>query len=67
MQPIRFRQLMAAILLAACAMAAAAVEVGDKAPAFAAPSSTGKEVRLADFAGKQHTVLFFYIGAFTNA
>lgn len=67
MQAIRFRQVMAGMLLAAWAMATAAVEVGDKAPAFAAPSSTGKEIRLADFAGKKHTVLFFYIGAFTNA
>jgi peroxiredoxin len=66
MQMIRLRQLIAAVLLAAWAVAAAAVEVGDKAPAFAAASTTGKEVKLADFAGSKHTVLFFYIGAFTN-
>lgn len=48
------------------AAAAGAVEVGDQAPAFAAASSTGKEIKLADFAGKKNTVLFFYIGAFTN-
>ena len=66
MQMTRWRQLMAGVVLAAWAATAAAVEVGDKAPAFAAPSSTGKEIKLADFAGKKHTVLFFYIGAFTN-
>jgi hypothetical protein len=66
MQAIRLRQLMAGILLAAWAWTVAAVDVGDKAPAFAAPSSTGKEIKLADFAGSKHTVLFFYIGAFTN-
>lgn len=44
-----------------------ALNVGDKAPAFALPSSTGKEMKLADFAGKKTVVIFFYIGAFTNA
>ena len=45
---------------------ALALEVGDRAPNFALASTTGKEIKLADFAGKQHLVLFFYIGAFTN-
>ncbi len=44
-----------------------ALNVGDKAPSFALPSSTGKEMKLADFAGKKAVVIFFYIGAFTNA
>jgi thioredoxin-dependent peroxiredoxin len=34
--------------------------VGDQAPDFAARGSRGDEVRLRDFAGKQHVVLFFY-------
>jgi len=46
---------------------AQALKVGDKAPAFAVPSSTGKEIKLADFAGKKTVILFFYIGAFTEA
>ena len=46
--------------------AALALNVGDKAPNFALASTTGKEIKLADFAGKRHLVLFFYIGAFTN-
>jgi peroxiredoxin Q/BCP len=66
MQMTRWRQLMAGVALAAWALAASAVNVGDKAPEFSAPSSTGKEIKLSDFAGKKHTVLFFYIGAFTN-
>jgi cytochrome oxidase Cu insertion factor (SCO1/SenC/PrrC family) len=45
---------------------AQALGVGDKAPGFALPASTGKEIKLADFAGKKAVVLFFYIGAFTN-
>lgn len=53
--------------LSVTAGAAHAVDVGAKAPSFALASSTGKEIKLADFAGKQAVVLFFYIGAFTNA
>jgi peroxiredoxin len=52
--------------LAAWAVAASAVEVGDKAPAFALAATTAKEIKLADFAGKQNVVVWFYIGAFTN-
>lgn len=66
MQAIRMRQWLAGAVLVAWAAAAAAVGVGDKAPAFAAPSTAGKEIKLADFAGKQHVVLWFYIGAFTG-
>jgi peroxiredoxin len=66
MQMKRWRQLMTGVVLAAWTLTASALNFGDKAPEFAAPSSTGKEIKLADFAGKKHTVLFFYIGAFTN-
>lgn len=52
--------------LSLAAGSAQAVDVGQKAPEFALPSSTGKEIKLADFAGKKNVVLFFYIGAFTN-
>lgn len=67
----KWRGLWAAALIAALSFlplgAAQAVNVGDKAPDFALQSTTGKEIRLADFAGKKPVVLFFYIGAFTNA
>ena len=69
MQARRIRQITAGLLIAGVALfaaAASAIEVGSKAPEFAAPSSTGKEIKLADFAGKKNVVLFFYIGAFTN-
>ena len=69
MRSNRWTRLLAAIVLGAAAAASAtalAVDVGDKAPNFALPASTGKDIKSDDFAGKQPTVLFFYVGAFTN-
>jgi len=37
----------------------ASLQAGDKAPAFKLPSSTGKEIDLADYKGKK-VVLYFY-------
>ena len=64
----RWTSLVAAVLLGGLGLMgnAHALEVGAKAPNFALASTTGKEIKLADFAGKQAVVLFFYIGAFTN-
>ena len=66
----KWTRILAASLLLALALNsgghAQSLNVGDKAPAFALPSSTGKEIRLADFAGKKTVILFFYIGAFTE-
>jgi len=54
-----------AVLLAFCSLpAAAAIKVGDQAPAFTLPATTGKQVSLADYEGK-NVVLFGFIGAFT--
>jgi hypothetical protein len=58
--------LLGSAALFAGAAAAQTVKVGDKAPAFSIPSSTGKSVALADYVGKSNVVLFFYIGAFTD-
>lgn len=70
MKSYRWKRWLAGIAIAGATLmsggAALALEVGDKAPNFALASSTGKEIKLADFAGKRHLVLFFYIGAFTN-
>jgi peroxiredoxin len=44
---------------------AAAVEVGEKAPAFELPSTQGGTIRLADFTGKKEVVLLFYPMVFT--
>jgi peroxiredoxin Q/BCP len=35
-------------------------KVGAKAPAFSAPGSNGKTVKLSDFKGKKNVVLYFY-------
>ena len=43
-----------------------ALQVGEKAPLFELPSTTGEKIKLADYLGKQPVVLFFYIGAFTK-
>ncbi len=43
-----------------------ALQVGDKAPSFELPSTTGEKLKLEDYLGKQPVVLFFYIGAFTK-
>jgi peroxiredoxin Q/BCP len=70
MKSYRWKHLLTGILFGCAALvsggAALALEVGDKAPNFAVASSTGKEIKLADFAGKQPIVLFFYVAAFTN-
>jgi len=44
-----------------------ALQVGDKAPDFTLPATTGGDIKLADYAGKKPVVVFFYIYAFGNA
>ncbi len=39
----------------------AGVEVGEKAPDFELPSTTGGKIRLSDFAGKKNVILEFYV------
>ena len=41
---------------------AAVPKVGDSAPQFSLPSSTGTMVALKDFVGKSNVVLVFYRG-----
>ena len=45
---------------------AKAVEVGDKAPDFLMHSTMGETLRLSDFQGKKHVLLFFFLAAFTG-
>ena len=39
---------------------ATAVEVGDKAPDFTLPSTTGKDISLSEFLGKKYVLIEFY-------
>ena len=43
------------------------LKVGDKAPDFTLPSTTGEKISLSQFQGKKPVVLFFYIFAFGGA
>ncbi len=43
---------------------ARALEVGDKAPGFSLPSTTGEKISLSQFRGKKHVLLAFYIRDF---
>jgi peroxiredoxin Q/BCP len=42
------------------------LKVGDEAPAFSLPASTGKTIALSEFKGKKKVVLAFYPKAFTG-
>lgn len=42
------------------------LKVGDMAPDFSLPDTTGKQVKLSDFRGKKNVVLAFYVLAFTG-
>jgi len=55
----------AALLALSSVLPAAALEVGDKAPAFTLPATTTEKLSLADYLGKKNVVLFGFIGAFT--
>ncbi len=42
------------------------LKVGDMAPDFSLPDTTGKKVTLSDFRGKNNVVLAFFVLAFTG-
>jgi peroxiredoxin len=46
--------------LLALSIAVAAVQVGDEAPDFRLPATTGGMIKLSDFRGKQMVLLEFY-------
>jgi hypothetical protein len=43
---------------------AAALDVGDRAPDFTLPSTTGASISLQQFLGKKHLLIEFYVRAF---
>jgi cytochrome oxidase Cu insertion factor (SCO1/SenC/PrrC family) len=42
------------------------LKVGQPAPDFTLPDTTGKKVTLSDFKGKKNVILAFYVLAFTG-
>jgi len=42
------------------------LKVGDQAPDFTLPATTGQPVKLSDFRGKSNVVLAFFPAAFTG-
>jgi hypothetical protein len=44
------------------ASAATALEVGEPAPDFTLPSTTGEKISLSQFQGKQLVLIEFYVG-----
>jgi peroxiredoxin len=59
-----FKVLLAGAGVAASPLVAAAVEVGEKAPDFTLPSTTGEKISLSQFRGKNLVLLEFYVHDF---
>ena len=60
---VRSAFVLATVMLAAVIAlpgGAAAMQVGDRAPDFKLPATTGGQIRLSDFRGKQLVLLEFY-------
>ena len=60
------RLLSCLVLLPTLALCGSQLKVGDAAPDFSLPASTGKTVKLSDYLGKQTVVLAFFPKAFTG-
>ena len=47
-------------------MSTPTAEVGENAPDFVMHSTVGESVHLADYQGKKHVLMFFFVAAFTD-
>jgi cytochrome oxidase Cu insertion factor (SCO1/SenC/PrrC family) len=67
-EPIRRRGLLRLLLAAAgagvIARVAAALEVGEPAPDFTLPATTGEKITLSQFRGKKLVLVEFYVADF---
>jgi AhpC/TSA family len=61
-QPIAVTVLSAIMLFTPLSLAA--LQVGDKAPDFLLFSTMEESLRLSDYQGKKHVLLFFFVRAF---
>ena len=57
--------LLCSVWSGAGAAVATALEVGDKAPDFMLPSTTGEKISLSQFLGKKLVLIEFYVADFT--
>jgi peroxiredoxin Q/BCP len=64
--PLAMLAIAAGVPLAAQAPPKTHLRVGDTAPDFTLPSTTGNPVKLSDYRGKQAVVLAFFPAAFTG-
>ena len=66
LRPIRHLILLLSLLsgLLFGVRSAAALDVGDKAPDFTLPSTTGELISLQQFRGNKHLLIEFYVRAF---
>jgi cytochrome oxidase Cu insertion factor (SCO1/SenC/PrrC family) len=67
-KPIRRRGLLRLLLAAAgvglVARVAGALEIGEQAPDFTLPATTGEKISLSQFRGKKLVVVEFYVADF---
>lgn len=65
MKNLKHLQLLLMLVILSFPVVSFGLDVGDKAPQFAAQSTHG-EISLSDFAGKKNVVLALYFAAFTS-
>ena len=66
MRPLLYCAILSAGLLAQAPPPKTHLKVGDMAPDFSLPSTSGKPVKLSDYFGKSTVVLAFFPAAFTG-
>ena len=66
LHPMRHLLLLLSLLsgLLGGVQSAAALDVGNQAPDFTLPSTTGEPISLQQFRGKKHVLIEFYVRAF---
>jgi peroxiredoxin len=57
---VYLRSLMVVLIVMVSAGVAMALEIGQPAPDFTLPSTTGEKISLSQFKGKKHVLIQFY-------